>query len=79
MDTLIKEKARAICAVIRATDTDDRGILLLEIADQLTLDAQGFTAELFRIIGTRYGIPSKGSNEKLTSLPLTECENSNDK
>ena len=66
MDNLIKEKARAICAVIKATDTDDRGLLLIEVADQLTLDAQGFTAELFRIIGTRYGIPSRGSNVELT-------------
>jgi hypothetical protein len=62
LDNLIKEKARSICAVIKATDIDDRGLLLIEVADQLTLDAQGFTAELFRIIGTRYGIPSKGSN-----------------
>jgi len=66
LDNLIKEKARAICAVIKATDTDDRGLLLIEVADQLTLDAQGFTAELFRIIGTRYGIPSRGSNVELT-------------
>lgn len=64
MDTLIKEKARTICAVIKATNTDDRGILFIEIADQLTLDAQGFTAELFRIIGTRYGFVSSESKRQ---------------
>jgi len=58
MDDL-KEKAHAICAVITATNTDDRGLLFLEVADKLTLESQGFTAELFRIIGIRYRVPIK--------------------
>jgi hypothetical protein len=64
LDNLIEDKARSICAVIKATNTDDRGLLFLAVADQLTLDAQGFTAELFRIIGTRYGIPSNGGTQR---------------
>lgn len=48
------EDAERIAAIICETNTDDRGDLLLQVAEILRSHAQGCTASLFEAIGKVY-------------------------
>ena len=51
------ERAKEIAAIIKCVDTDDRGLLFLEIASNLRANSQHFTASLFKKMADRYGYP----------------------
>lgn len=54
-------RAKEIAAMIRAVNTDDRGLLFLEISNELYANAQNFTGSLFKKIAERYGYPEQSS------------------
>ena len=56
---VIKAKAEEIAKIISEVNTDYRGNLLLEIAENLSKESQGFTSSLFHAMSQQYGINPK--------------------
>lgn len=53
----IESDAILISELIRATDTDDRGLLFKLIAEDLKKYAQGATGSMIEAVATHYGYP----------------------
>lgn len=55
MKKSIIEDAAKIAAIVQKTDTDDRGLLFMKVAENLKINSQGDTGRLFTKIGNTYG------------------------
>jgi hypothetical protein len=51
------ERAKIIALLVEQEDTDSRGLLFKEVADNLRGNTQYFTANLFSQLALVYGLP----------------------